>query len=177
MDVASIRASSTIRSSTATATSSSRCRSSSTTSAKVAGDDVADRFVASPAFAARSTTCWPKIDTGDASRARDPMTPWWALPANALDRATGFLPRLLHERLDEIGLDFSMLYSSVGARLLGHADDAIRTGACRGLNTYLAEMLDGYGDRMTAAAVIPTHTPDEAIAELDHAVDVLGFKA
>ena len=38
-------------------------------------------------------------------------------------------------------------------------------------------MCDGYGDRMTPAAVIPTHTPEEAIAELDYAVNQLGLKA
>jgi Amidohydrolase len=32
-------------------------------------------------------------------------------------------------------------------------------------------------DRMTPVAVIPSHTPAEAIAELEHAVNTLGFKA
>jgi predicted TIM-barrel fold metal-dependent hydrolase len=143
---------------------------------RVAGDDVADRFAgSSPAYASRRAP----ILTEHHHRPTpgNPITPWWALPANALDRATGLLPRLLYERLDEIGIDFTVLYSSVGLACLGHADDAIRQGACRGLNTYLAEMLDGFGDRMTAAAVIPTHTPDEAIAELEHSVNELGFKA
>ncbi len=143
---------------------------------RVAGDDVADRFVgSSPAYASRRAPLLTEHHHRPAPG--NPITPWWALPANALDRATGLLPQLLYERLDEIGLDFTVLYSSVGLACLGHADDAIRRGSCRGLNTYLAEMLDGFGDRMTAAAVIPTHTPDEAIAELDHAVNTLGFKA
>jgi predicted TIM-barrel fold metal-dependent hydrolase len=143
---------------------------------KVAGDDVADRFMgASPTFASRQATTL----AAHTSQVRPgiPMMPWWSLPGNALDRATGLLPKLLHERLDELGIDFTVLYSSVGLVCLGNSDAAVRQGSCRGLNTYLAEMLDGYGDRMTAAAVIPTHTPDEAIAELDHAVNVLGFKA
>ena len=45
------------------------------------------------------------------------------------------------------------------------------------LNTYLADTLEGLADRMTAVAVIPTHTPEEAMVELDHAVVELGFKA
>jgi len=143
---------------------------------RVAGDDVADRFAgSSPAFASRRAPLLTEHRHRPAPG--NPIAPWWALPANALDRATGLLPGLLYERLDEIGIDFTVLYSSVGLACLGHAEEAIRQGACRGLNTYLAEMLDGFGDRMTAAAVIPTHTPDEAIAELDHAVDTLGFKA
>ncbi|HZQ56521.1 MAG TPA: amidohydrolase family protein [Acidimicrobiales bacterium] len=141
---------------------------------KVAGGDVADRFAGSSgAFTVRA-------GPGAAQRGLRPGTaisPWWALPTDARERATGFLPALLYERLDEVGIDFAVLYSSVGLATIGHPDAAIRTGSCRGLNTYLAEVLDGYGDRMTAAAAIPMHTPDEAIAELDHAVGVLGFKA
>ena len=33
-------------------------------------------------------------------------------PANTLDRATAHLPRLLHERLDDLGIDFAVLYPS-----------------------------------------------------------------
>ncbi|TML08478.1 MAG: amidohydrolase [Actinobacteria bacterium] len=143
---------------------------------RVAGSDVADRFAgSSPAFASRRAPLLTEHRHRPAPG--NPITPWWALPADTLDRATGLLPQLLYERLDEIGIDFTVLYSSVGLACIGQVDDAIRHGACRGLNTYLAEMLDGFGDRMTAAAVIPTHTPDEAIAELDHVVKDLGFKA
>ncbi|MHA7839192.1 MAG: amidohydrolase family protein, partial [bacterium] len=40
---------------------------------------------------------------------------WWAYPArNSLDRATGMLPGLLYERLDELGLDFAVLYPTLG---------------------------------------------------------------
>jgi hypothetical protein len=144
---------------------------------RVAGSDVADRFMgASPAFASRSGAAPPVAPNGGDGPGRS-ITPWWALPTDARDRATGFLPRLLYERLDELGIDFAVLFSSVGLACIGHPDPTIRTGACRGLNTYLAEMLDGFADRMTAAAVIPTHTPEEAIAELDHTVLSLGFKA
>ena len=42
--------------------------------------------------------------------------PWWSLPAaNTLDRATAHLPRLLDERLDDLGIDFAVLYPSRGA--------------------------------------------------------------
>ncbi|HVM64715.1 MAG TPA: amidohydrolase family protein, partial [Acidimicrobiales bacterium] len=141
---------------------------------RVAGADVADRFAgSSAAFAVRTGAAAAQrgVPPGTA------ISPWWALPADARERATGFLPALLYERLDEIGIDFAVLYSSVGLATIGHPDAAIRTGSCRGLNTYLAEALDGYGDRMTAAAAIPAHTPDEAAAELEHAVHALGFKA
>ena len=134
---------------------------------KVAGDAAADAFL--PSSVTYSTEERPLQGSV--------MAPWWTLPTNARDRATSFLPSLLHERLDEVGIDFGILYSSVGLLAFSHGDDDVRRGACRGLNTYLADLLDGLGDRLTSAAVIPTHTPEEAVAELEHAVRVLGFKA
>ncbi len=143
---------------------------------KVAGDRVADGFTSSsPTFAARDDPLLPAHRA--TRRPGQAIPPWWALPADARDRATGFLPRLFRERLDEAGIDFAVVYTSVGLTCFAHPDEGIRTGACRAINTYLAEALDGLGDRMTAAAVIPTHTPDEAISALDHAVGRLGFRA
>jgi hypothetical protein len=40
-----------------------------------------------------------------------------------------------------------------------------------------SDIFHDQADRMTPVAAIPAHTPDEAIAELDHAVQVLGLKA
>ena len=143
---------------------------------KVAGGDVADRFAASSAtFSSRSGPLLPHHE-GAARPPGSPIPPWWALPTSARDRATGFLPRLFHERLDELGIDFAILYSSVGLTCLAHPDEAVRVGSCKALNTYLADMLDGLQDRMVATAVIPAHTPEEAISALDHAVVELGFR-
>jgi predicted TIM-barrel fold metal-dependent hydrolase len=133
---------------------------------KVAGDRAADGLLPS------SVTFTDSVPTEGTV-----MAPWWTVPTDALERATSFCPSLLHDRLDEIGVDYAILYSSVGLLTMAHHDDEVRRGACRGLNHYLADLLDGLGDRMTAAAVIPTHTPDEAIAALEHAVGELGFKA
>jgi predicted TIM-barrel fold metal-dependent hydrolase len=145
---------------------------------KVAGDDVADRFASSvPSFASRDGALLARVQDVPARAPGVFIPPWWSVASNALDRATAFLPSLLHERLDEIGLDFTILYSSVGLVCFAHPDDEIRRGSCRGLNTYLAEICDGFGDRLTPAAVIPSHTPEEAIAELEYAVEQLGLKA
>jgi hypothetical protein len=40
-----------------------------------------------------------------------------------------------------------------------------------------AELFAPFADRMTPVATIPMHTPEEAIAELNHAVNELGMKA
>jgi len=115
------------------------------------------------------------------SRARPGIPIWWGIPAeNTLDRATAFLPKLMHARMDEIGLDFAIVYPSLGLFVLtlpGIADDELRQASARAFNNYNAEMFRGLGDRLTPAALIPMHTPREAITELEHAVKTLGLKA
>jgi predicted TIM-barrel fold metal-dependent hydrolase len=103
---------------------------------------------------------------------------WWGLPArNTLDRATAMLPGLLYQRLGDLGIDFSVLYPTYGLHVLGVADEELRRAAARAFNTYHAELYREYADRLTTVALIPMHTPEEALAELDHAVGELGFKA
>jgi len=103
---------------------------------------------------------------------------WAAHPTrNTLDRATSSLPRLLHERLPEMGIDFTTIYPSFGMVLPNLGEEELRKAACRALNNLHADIFRPYADRMTPVAVIPMHTPQEAAAELDYAVKVLGFKA
>ena len=102
---------------------------------------------------------------------------FWASPEkNTRDRATGLLPRLLYERLDELGLDFAVLYPTAGLRLPRLPDDKARRATCRAFNVVTAEYFRDFADRMTPAAVIPVHTPDEAIEELEYCTRQLGFK-
>jgi predicted TIM-barrel fold metal-dependent hydrolase len=102
---------------------------------------------------------------------------WWGLPArNTLDRATALLPGLFYERLDELGVDFSIVYPTVGLEFPHVQEDELRRCACRALNAYHAEAFGTFSDRLTPAAAIPMHTPAEAIEELEHAVGALGLK-
>ena len=48
--------------------------------------------------------------------------------------------------------------------------------ACRALNAYHADIYGAYSDRMTPAAMIPMHTPEEAIDELTYARETLDLK-
>ena len=103
---------------------------------------------------------------------------WWIKPtANTLDRATAMLPRLLAERMDEMGLDFSVLYPTVGLTFLRQDIAELRQAACRALNRMHADLYREQSRRMTPVAAIPAYTPDEAIAELDYAIGELGLKA
>lgn len=104
-------------------------------------------------------------------------TGWWGVPAaNTVDRATAMLPRLLYERLDEIGLDVAILYPTAGLMAMALDDDELRGAVARACNRYSAECFADYSDRLLPVAVVPNYTPEEALAELDHAVCVLGLK-
>jgi predicted TIM-barrel fold metal-dependent hydrolase len=101
---------------------------------------------------------------------------WWPFPTrNTLDRATAMLPKLLYQRLDEFGFDFTVLYPTTGLGLYSIGDAEMRQATCRAFNMYLADVFAEFSDRVTPAAAIPMHTPAEAIAELEH-VKSLGLK-
>ena len=102
---------------------------------------------------------------------------WWAFPtANTLDRATALLPGLMAERLPEIGIDFAILYPTFGLTVPHLDDPDLRRAACRAFNRYYAEACRPYAHRLTPAAVIPMQSPEEAIEEIDYAVETLGMR-
>ena len=124
------------------------------------------------------TLDWHSLTTEQRAARRVPRPPWWGSPArNTRDLATAMFPALLHERLPELGIDFSVVYPSIGLVYLHVEDERERRGACRALNRYNAEAFADLGDRLCPVAAIPMVTPDEAIDELDHAVGELGFRA
>lgn len=103
---------------------------------------------------------------------------WWALPAeNTLDRATSMLPNLLYDRMPELGLDFAVAYPTFGLTVTALDDADTRRAVARAFNRYYAESFSGCGRRLTPAAIIPMHTPEEAIEELNHAVVELSLRA
>jgi predicted TIM-barrel fold metal-dependent hydrolase len=120
---------------------------------------------------------WSKLSDAERRNNWIPRPPWWSLPAaNTLDRATAQLPKLMASRLDELGIDFAVMYPSRTLTSTAIKDPELRWATCRSLNRFYAEAYKPYADRMTPVAQIPTHTPKEAIAELEYAVS-LGFKA
>ncbi len=131
-----------------------------------------DRYLTAPSPIARilSADSETRLATGT------PQSAWWGTPAaNTVDLATAVVPRYMYERLDELGIDFSVLYPTKGFGIAGIDDPDLRRGVCAGFNSYYADTYAQYGDRMTAAGVIPMHTPEEALAELEHC-HALGLK-
>src|SRR5687767_3341104 len=75
---------------------------------------------------------------------------FWGFPAeNTLDRATAMIPGLLYERLDELGIDFTLLYPTEGLRITDIEDAELRQVGCRAYNTYARDMYRAYSDRIT----------------------------
>lgn len=101
---------------------------------------------------------------------------FWALQSeNTLDLATAMLPNLMYQRMDEIGLDFSVMYPGVGNVAISLPREDIRRASCRAFNRYFADTFAEFSDRMRPAALVPAHSPEEAIEELEYAVRVMGF--
>lgn len=103
---------------------------------------------------------------------------FWMVPmANTRDRATAMMPALLGERMEELGLDFCVMYPTGGTITSRIGDAEVRQAGTRAFNIFSAEHFADQTDKMAAVACIPMHTPDEAIAELEFVRNELGLKA
>src|SRR5207244_3879955 len=80
------------------------------------------------------------LSVADRRHKRIAQEAWWALPTkNTRDRATATMPRLLYERMDEIGLDFAVLYPSAGLGIPRIPDVDLRRATCRAFNIFTAD--------------------------------------
>jgi predicted TIM-barrel fold metal-dependent hydrolase len=140
-----------------------------------AGSKVDDAFAASPPFVRFSTPWEPPLEAR--RRTWSGQSNLWGWPTkNTLDRATATLPRLYAERMDELGIDYSVLYPSAGLFIVTLSDPELREEVVRGYNRWVVEMCSPFRDRMTPVATIPMDTPDESIRHLRYAVQELGHK-
>src|SRR5213082_2838064 len=140
---------------------------------KVGGDLAADGFLKAMAVTGDSLM----LSVAERKRRRVSMPGFWTRQTgNTYDRATAMIPHLLYERLDEIGSDLAIIYPTAGLRLPRIKDDATRRAVIRAYNIVSAEYFSGLEDRLTPAAIIPMHHPEEAIAELEFVTSQLGSK-
>ena len=95
----------------------------------------------------------------------------------SIDRATAMLPKLYRARLDEAGIDYGVVYGTLALSVLRVDDDELRPVVFRAMNMLYADMFKEVSDRLTPAALIPMSDPDEAVSELEFAVNELGLKA
>jgi predicted TIM-barrel fold metal-dependent hydrolase len=139
----------------------------------VAGPTMVERFQVSKAREGR----WYRMTPQERLAARLRRPTWWGEPADTLDRATAMIPGLMYERLDDFGVDFALMYTTLGLVQSTVPDAELRRATCRALNIMNAEMFRPYADRITPVAIIPMYTPQEAIDEAEYAVKTLGMKA
>ena len=111
-----------------------------------------------------------KMTLPERRRRRVGQEAFWSSPCeNVLDRATAMLPRLMYERLDDLGMDFSVVYPTAGLSFHRMQDTRLRRAICRAYNVFAADQFRGLEDRVIPAAIIPMYTPEEAIEELEFA--------
>jgi predicted TIM-barrel fold metal-dependent hydrolase len=121
---------------------------------------------------------WLKSSVAERRDLRKLKPTWWANAArNTLDIATATMPKLMHQRLDEMGLDVSVVYPTIALVTVEIPDEEIRRASARALNQMKADLFGEFSDRLIAAATIPMHTPAEAIEEIQFAVNEAKLKA
>ena len=139
----------------------------------VAGTDLADRYAASQA----RRGAWYQASQAERAQRRLGRGNWWITTADTRDFASAMLPGLMVERMDELGIDFGVIYPTRCLAANSLAEDELRRALCRAYNTMVADVFGPYRSRLTPAALIPCFSPEEAIAELDYAIGEVGLKA
>jgi predicted TIM-barrel fold metal-dependent hydrolase len=145
---------------------------------EAAGPTLRDQFLANTARALDTSTALANRSDPAVREQWRAMPSWWGWQTHNLrDRATSHLPALLYERLDELGIDFTILYPSMALGYFEVTDVALSSALCRAVNRYNARVFAPYRDRCTVGAMVPMITPAQAIAEAEYAVRELGAKS
>jgi hypothetical protein len=122
-------------------------------------------------------SAWYRASPAERQHRRLRRTIWWGVTTSTYDKATALLPALLDERLPELGVDFAMIYPSMGLSISGINQNDLNEAGARAYNRMTADMFAPYAARFAPVAIIPARTPDAALAELDYAVGERGYKA
>ena len=125
----------------------------------------------------RGRDAWYRATPQERQHGRIRRAIWWGVTSNTYDKATALLPALLNERLPELGIDFALIYPSFGLSINGMGEGDLHRASVRAYNMMTADMFAPYAARFAPVAIVPTCTPDEALDELDYAVEQRGFKA
>ena len=142
---------------------------------QVGGPTLAARYL--ELIQGKNSPGWYKLSWEERRARRVQRPSYWLIPAaNTLDRATAMLPALMRSRMDELGLDFAVVYPTIANLFAELTDPELRSAICRAMNLMHADLFRGHADRLTPVAVIPMHTPGEAVAEMTFAVKELGYK-
>jgi predicted TIM-barrel fold metal-dependent hydrolase len=125
----------------------------------------------------RRNSAWYRATPAERQHHRMRRTIWWGVTSQTLDKATALLPKLLDERLPELGIDFAVMYPSFGLSINAINDDELSRAASRAYNMMTADMFAPYAARFAPVAIIPARTPEAAIEELEYVVKQRGYRA
>ena len=116
---------------------------------------------------------WYEATPEERLRRRLRRPPWWGIPTRVIDRAASMVPALFRERMDDWGIDFSIVFPSNGFTLGRDAPDPdFANGLIRAYNTMAAEMFRPHADRIVPVGVVSLYEPKTAIEQLEHARSV-----
>jgi predicted TIM-barrel fold metal-dependent hydrolase len=142
----------------------------------VGGPEMVDQYQA-----VRRTDSWPNatVEERMAKRLRR-MQPWIGnaagAPSDTLTRATAMLPALMRERMEELGIDFAIIYPTSGLGAANIAHNEVRRAWIRAYNLMTAEIYAPHKEVFAPAAIVPTTTVTEAVEEAEFCVRELGYK-
>lgn len=136
------------------------------------GAELAERYLKSQA----GRGAWYEASPEERRNRRLRRGNWWITTADTDDFASGMLPGLLESRMDELGLDYAIIYPT--RCLTGNSlpQEDMRRAVCRAYNNMVADVFGPHSKHITPAALVPCFTPQEAIEEIEHAKG-LGLKA
>src|SRR5437870_12011970 len=96
---------------------------------EVAGPTVVERF--RKMATAHIDRGWYGMTPAERLDRRPTRPTLWGEPANTLARATAMSPKLFYERPDDFGIDFALLYTTLGLFPIWHPAEALRPALAR----------------------------------------------
>ena len=138
------------------------------------GSPTAEAFAATPEYARWHEPWVPGLEERRSTWSQQ-VNLWGWPTTNTLDRATATLPKLYASRMDDLGIDYSILYPSAGLFIVTIADPDLRSGVVDAYNRWVMELCASHRDRLSPVATIPMNTPDEAVHHLRQAA-AMGHK-
>jgi len=143
---------------------------------EVAGPGMVDKYRKNGAGGSLQGQGWYDLTPQERARRRMTRAAWWGHPANADARSAAMMPALFYEHLDDWGIDYAIVYPTMGLLLPNARDDDLRQALTRAYNTMASDLFRPFADRMTPAGLCALNTPAAAIEEAEYAVKVLGLK-
>ncbi len=145
--------------------------------AEAGGPAMRDRYLGGFVRPFDTSTVLADRDSPDVRANWRSMPSWWGWQTkNTYDRATAHLPKLMYDRLEEIGIDFMLVYPSAVLGLLDIEDAEMGEALAHAANRWLASIFAPYRDRMAVGGIIPMNTPEVAARAAEHAVKGAGLK-